>query len=267
MATLQRFYKTYDNRRRHLGQTCFGAGELDRYPAKGKRLGSGAEAAVESEFLLNAGHELRNTLHAIIGFNELILGTGLTELQRRYAELVHASSMSLLGLIESILARKLERGTEKQGETFLVNDGPSSAGNTEPSAVSFSILVADDNLLMRELVLTILRSTGCETETADNGQIALAKLEKADFDLIIMDNHMPVMTGVEAIKVIRSRKDGKRFVPILSLTADVTGGSREICASAGANLYMEKPFKVDSFLAAVTTLARYGRDMRLNGAA
>jgi CheY-like chemotaxis protein len=154
---------------------------------------------------------------------------------------------------------------EKQGENLSVNDGP--ADTPEPAAVAFSILVADDNPLMQELVLTILQGAGCETETADNGHAALAKLEKADFDLIIMDNHMPVMTGVEAIKVIRSREDGKRFIPILSLTADVTGGSREICASAGANVYMEKPFKVDSFLAAVTTLARYGRDIRLNGAA
>ena len=87
-------------------------------------------------------------------------------------------------------------------------------------------------------------------------------MEKAHFDLIIMDDHMPVMTGIEAIKIIRKRADGKRFIPILSLTADASDGSREGCASAGANVYMAKPFKVDRFLAAVTTLARYGRDMQ-----
>lgn len=153
---------------------------------------------------------------------------------------------------------------EKQGENSFADDGAASAATHEPADIAYCILIAEDNPLMQELVLTILTGAGCETEFAENGQIALAKLEKADFDLIIMDNHMPVMTGVEAIKVIRSREDGKRFIPILSLTADVTGGAREICASAGANVYMEKPFKVDRFLAAVTTLARYGRDMRLN---
>ena len=153
---------------------------------------------------------------------------------------------------------------EKQGENSFVHEGPASSDTAQPAAVALSILIADDNPLMQELVLTILQGVGCATETAENGRIALAKLEKADFDLIIMDNHMPVMTGIEAIKVIRNREDEKRFIPILSLTADVTGGSREGCASAGANVYMQKPFKMNRFLEAVTTLAGYGRDMRLN---
>ena len=102
-----------------------------------------------------------------------------------------------------------------------MNVGPASAATPEPVAGALLILIADDNPLMQELVSTILKGAGYETELAENGQIALAKLEKADFDLIVMDNHMPVMTGVEAIKVIRSREDGKRFIPILSLTADV----------------------------------------------
>jgi len=240
---------------------------LVRYQAKGALLASRAEALAQREFLLNVSHELKNPLQAIIGFNELILGTGLTERQRKYAELVHASSRSLLTSIESILERKLERGMEKQGEDPSVDESPALSATSEHAAVAFSILIADDNPLMQELVLTILLGAGCEIELAENGQIALAKLEKADFDLIIMDNHMPVMTGIEAIKVIRSREDWKRFIPILSLTADASDGSREGCASAGANVYMAKPFKVDRFLAAVTTLARYGRDMRLNGAA
>ncbi len=153
---------------------------------------------------------------------------------------------------------------ENQGEDPSVSAGPAS--RAEPVAGALFILIADDNPLMQELVSTILKGAGYETELAENGRIALAKLEKADFDLIIMDNEMPVMTGIEAIKIIRSRADEKRFIPILSLTAGVTGGSREMCALAGANLHMEKPFKVNRLLAAVTTLARCGRDMRINTA-
>ena len=231
---------------------------------KGEFLG---EALAQREFLLKVSHELRTPLQAITGFNELILRTPLTGQQRKYAERVQASSKSLLTAIEIILERKLEKGMEKQGEDPAVNVGSASPATPEPVAGAFFILIADDNPLMLELVSTILKGAGYETELAENGQIALAKLEKADFDLIVMDNHMPVMTGVEAIKVIRSREDGKRFIPILSLTADVTGGTGETCASAGANVHMAKPFKVNRLLAAVTTLARYGRDMRLNGAA
>ena len=65
---------------------------------------------------MNVSHELRTPLQAITGFNELILGTGLTERQSKYAELVQASSKSLLASIENILERKFERGMEKEGE-------------------------------------------------------------------------------------------------------------------------------------------------------
>ena len=153
---------------------------------------------------------------------------------------------------------------ETEGENAFVNGGQGSAATPKSASGGYNILIAEDNALIQDLVLTILEDAGCEAELAENGQTALVKLETADFDLIIMDNHMPVMTGIEAIKIIRSRADGKRFIPILSLTADASDGSREGCASAGANVYMEKPFKVDRFLAAVTTLARYGRNMRLN---
>ena len=134
-------------------------------------------------------------------------------------------------------------------DNAVAADGPATR---EPAARAHNILVAEDDPLNQLLVAAILQEAGCEAELAGNGQSALAKLDKSDFDLVIMDNHMPVMTGIEAIKIIRNRADEKRFVPILSLTADATGGSMERCASAGANIYMAKPF-----LAAVTTLARY----------
>jgi CheY-like chemotaxis protein len=238
---------------------------LVQHKAKGELLGSRAEALAQRELLLNVSHELRNPLQAIIGFNELILGTGLTGQQRKYAELIQASSKSLLSLIENILDGKAESGAREKhaAENAVTKDGSAPAAKPHPAAGAYNILIAEDHPLIRALVSTILKDAGCEPELAENGQKALSKLDKADFDLIIMDNHMPVMTGIEAIKIIRGRVDGKRFIPILSLTADATDGSRESCASAGANVYMAKPFKVDRFLAAVTTLARYGRDMRL----
>jgi len=118
---------------------------------------------------------------------------------------------------------------EEKGKAFLKGSFSRIATNL--------YLIAEDNPLIQELVLTILTGAGCEAELVENGQAALAKLEKADFDLVIIDNHMlAVMTGVEAIKIIRS-EDGKRFTPILSLTADASDGSRG-CASARANVYM-----------------------------
>ncbi len=155
--------KRSNSGRRHSGQTCFGAGALVQKQTKGELSGS-REALAQREFLLNVSHELRTPLQVIIGFNELILGTALTGRQRKYAELVRASSKSLLASIESTLERKLERGMEKQGENPFVDDGPAPAATLERTAGAFSILIAEDNPLMRELVLTILQGAGCETE-------------------------------------------------------------------------------------------------------
>ena len=98
------------------------------------------------------------------------------------------------------------------------------------------VLVAEDHQINVHLILAVLEAAGCETELAANGRQALAKLDKADFDLIIMDSQMPVMNGLEATKKIRSRSDWKNRIPILSLAADATEGGKGK-AIAGAPMF------------------------------
>lgn len=73
---------------------------------------------------------------------------------------------------------------------------------------------------------------------------------------------MPVMIGLEAITAIRNRSDWKRHVPILSLTADAMKGADVQHAAAGADLYLSKPLRSDSFIGAVMQLAEKGHDLR-----
>jgi PAS domain S-box-containing protein len=131
----------------------------------------------------------------------------------------------------------------------------------------YRVLVAEDNPINLKLVVALLQAAGCAVHCTQNGRQALAELELADFDLIIMDSQMPVMTGIEAIEVIRSRSDWKRFIPILSLTAHAMRGAEEYHTSAGADLYMSKPLRSDSFIGAVNRLAKQGRELcATNGA-
>ena len=130
------------------------------------------------------------------------------------------------------------------------------------SAYPYRVLVAEDHPINLKLVVALLQAAGCEAQCAGNGEQAIAALEKADFDLIVMDSQMPIMTGIEAIAVIRSREDWKRCVPILSLTAHAMKGAEEYHTSAGADLYMSKPLRSDCFIGAVRSLAQRGRDLR-----
>jgi PAS domain S-box-containing protein len=125
----------------------------------------------------------------------------------------------------------------------------------------YRVLVAEDHPINLKLVVVLLQAAGCDAHCVQNGRQALAELDNADFDLVIMDSLMPVMSGIEAIAVIRSRSDWKRFIPILSLTAQAMKGAEEYHTSAGADLYMSKPLRSDRFIGAVNRLARQGREL------
>ncbi len=130
------------------------------------------------------------------------------------------------------------------------------------AARAFDVLVAEDHPINLKLALALLQAAGCRTHSAANGQQALNALEEAEYDLIVMDSQMPVISGIEAIGIIRGRSDWKRRIPILSLTADAMRGADENHAMAGADMYMTKPLKSDSFIEAVQCLAAKGRELR-----
>jgi CheY-like chemotaxis protein len=131
------------------------------------------------------------------------------------------------------------------------------------AACCYEILLAEDHPINLKLLLALLQAAGCRWRCASNGLQVLAELESADFDLIVMDSRMPVMTGIEAISIIRRRTDWKRLIPILSLTAHAMKGAEAYHTSVGADLYMSKPLQSDCFIGAVRNLAQRGRELRV----
>jgi two-component system, sensor histidine kinase and response regulator len=111
-----------------------------------------------------------------------------------------------------------------------------------------TILLAEDNLVNRKLVAYILSREGYQLEIAETGQQALEKfLANPDkFALILMDVQMPVLDGIEAVKIIRSK--GFTGIPVIAMTAQSLTGDREKCLEAGMNDYVSKPIKKTNFL-------------------
>jgi CheY-like chemotaxis protein len=110
------------------------------------------------------------------------------------------------------------------------------------------VLVAEDNNINQIIMEELLTSAGMDVTTADNGAIALEKLNESDFEVVLMDIQMPHMDGLTATAQIRadSRYDK---LPILAMTANVGQGHYEECISAGMNDYLTKPIDTSQLYA------------------
>ncbi|MDB5120656.1 MAG: hybrid sensor histidine kinase/response regulator [Sphingobacteriales bacterium] len=108
---------------------------------------------------------------------------------------------------------------------------------------NISILVAEDNAINQFMMTKILKNWGIEPVIAEDGSKALEKLRERDFDLVLMDTHMPVMNGLEATARIRQDFDEpKCSIPIISLSATIVEEEEQAARNAGANDILSKPF-------------------------
>ncbi|UOQ71917.1 PAS domain S-box protein [Hymenobacter cellulosilyticus] len=124
--------------------------------------------------------------------------------------------------------------THEKAEAELAPDIELEAGFKD-----VRILVVEDIALNQLLMKTLLEDFGFEMEVAGNGKIAVEKLRKTSFDVVLMDLQMPEMNGFEATEYIRNQLNLK--VPIIALTADVTTVDVEKCKAVGMNDYISKP--------------------------
>jgi signal transduction histidine kinase len=109
----------------------------------------------------------------------------------------------------------------------------------EASIENIKVLLVEDIRPNQLLIKTLLEKHKCHIDIADNGQIAIEKLNHSRYDVILMDLQMPVMNGLEATEYIRKKM--KLYTPIIALTADVTTMDVKKCKTIGMNDYISKP--------------------------
>ncbi len=127
------------------------------------------------------------------------------------------------------------------------------------------VLVVEDNAVNQRVARRMLEKLGYRADVAANGLEALRMLDRIDYDLVLMDCHMPEMDGFEATMSIRAREGDGRHVPIVAMTANAAKEDRDRCLSAGMDGYLAKPVKAAQLR---DTLAKYFDPSRAaNGAA
>ena len=119
-------------------------------------------------------------------------------------------------------------------------------------ANEFTVLVVDDNKVIRELVTRQLAKLGAQSETAVNGIEAIDKLADRTFDIVLMDVQMPEMDGIAATQEVRRREtELNKHTIIIALTGH---GSRVECLEAGMDDFIAKPMNINTLK---TTLQKW----------
>ncbi|MEJ2904428.1 response regulator [Pedobacter panaciterrae] len=107
------------------------------------------------------------------------------------------------------------------------------------------ILVAEDNPINKFLIVKILKDWMIDADVVENGKDAINKLKENHYDLILMDTFMPVLNGLDAIRMIRNGyAKGKENIPIITFSAAVMETDTKTAMDAGANDVISKPFEL-----------------------
>lgn len=115
------------------------------------------------------------------------------------------------------------------------------------------ILVAEDEKDMNRLIAKRLKKENYSVDSCYNGQEVFDYLECAEYDAIILDIMMPVMSGIEVLKKLRKRNNQ---IPVLLLTARDSIEDRVNGLDAGADDYLVKPFAFEELLARIRVMLR-----------
>ncbi|MGN0374334.1 MAG: response regulator [Butyrivibrio sp.] len=133
----------------------------------------------------------------------------------------------------------VEQRIISETEIQLQDDRDENIDFTAPGA---SILIVDDNDMNLKVATGLLAPLKMKIDTADNGKNALDMIKKHKYDIVFMDHMMPVMDGIEAVKILR-QWDDEYFsrLPVIALTANAMVESQKQFEEAGMNGFVAKP--------------------------
>jgi CheY-like chemotaxis protein len=150
-----------------------------------------------------------------------------------------------------------------EGSTFRVTVAlpiTSDPGFEEEAAPLFDIgglriLVVDDNATNRAVAVAILGAFGAQVQTANDGLEGLTALRESDFDLVLMDIHMPNLGGEGALVQIRAGETGRAQIPVIAFTADAQASEVERLVDLGFNGVQPKPINPTTLIEAISKIS------------
>lgn len=106
---------------------------------------------------------------------------------------------------------------------------------------NIKLMIVEDNEINAELLLIQLNDLGYSADKAENGQVFLQMMSENQYDLVLMDCHMPVLNGFEATEQYRSTEHPGKHIPIIAVTASTIENDKKKCFTSGMDDYISKP--------------------------
>jgi len=200
----------------------------------------------------------------------IICSTEITRINRKLSSKIKSKNVTCLILEPHFLKKPLLEECDleyhvikafpvdyQELQTFL--NGKNSRKDESKESRTFDkfqndlkILVAEDNIINKKVLLSMLKNTGCTIDTVVNGEEVLECYNKYDYDLILMDIQMPEMDGISATLLIREKeKLTNNHIPIIAITANAYEDDREKCLNSGMDEYLSKPFKQEDLIGVI----------------
>lgn len=169
------------------------------------------------------------------------------------------------GLVERMGGAVTVKSSPNEGTCFRI-EAPFRVGNSAALAASeengsvdelpcppLRVLYAEDDPVNREYLDELLKRFGHEVTLAENGREALQLVAQREFDVVLMDNRMPVMDGFQTSIALRNGAAGtaKALIHIVAVTANATPNYRDACLAAGMNDFIAKPVRPGHLAAAL----------------
>lgn len=147
-------------------------------------------------------------------------------------------------------------------EKYFFNEKSTAKTEKQASLRGARIIVADDNLTARKILGTMLENEGCLVSQAQHGEQVLDLLERGDFDLVLMDMEMPVMSGTKAVGTIRGDKRFRRHIdiPVIAVTGNTDPETIREVINSGMNAHIGKPVFRQNLLTTLSFWLEYARN-------
>ena len=120
---------------------------------------------------------------------------------------------------------------------------------------SLQLLIADDQPANITVLQRLLEKAGHQPIAVDSGEGVLEAIEQGDFDAVIIDLHMPGVSGLDVLKQVRVMQAGRTLTPFIVLSADATTTTLRQCEQAGARAFLTKPISITRLLDTLAEIA------------